>query len=384
MPEPPTPASPGLTDIHAHPAMNAFLWDRDLRKHYWTGRTFDPLASLSDFKMLEEGEVKALWSSLHVPEPNYIGCLPIRVLAHLTGGGRKLLRLNSWECLLVMMEGMEEQVARAGERFQLARSNAELDAVPAEKTAIIHTVEGGHVLGAGLAEGDERGRLDRLRQLADRGVASLTIAHLFPNDLAGHALGIPDDHLTVFFFWRLQPEVKLARGLTPMGRRVIELMIELPMVPDVTHCTPTARREIYELVDNRVPIIASHIGLQTMNPVPYNLEREDVDAIAASGGVVGVIFMPYWLKKTRPGRGLPAIWETMDTVRRWCGGSWEHVAIGTDFDGFTDPPDDCDSEARLPLIEAMLVEKGLSESEREAVLGGNARRVLRRGWRQVA
>jgi hypothetical protein len=40
-----------LTDIHAHPAMNAFLWDRDLRRHYWTGRTFDPLASLTDFMM---------------------------------------------------------------------------------------------------------------------------------------------------------------------------------------------------------------------------------------------------------------------------------------------------------------------------------------------
>ena len=67
-------AFPGLTDIHAHPAMNAFLWDRDLRKHYWTGPKFDPLASLTDFPMLKEGGVKVLWSSLHVPEPDYIGC----------------------------------------------------------------------------------------------------------------------------------------------------------------------------------------------------------------------------------------------------------------------------------------------------------------------
>lgn len=384
MPDATAPAFPGLTDIHAHPAMNAFLWDRDLRKHYWTGRTFDPLASLSDFKMLEKGGVKVLWSSLHVPEPNYIGVFPIRMLAHLTGGGRKLLKLDSWECLLIMMDKMEEQVARADDRFQLARSNAELDAVPAQRTAIIHTVEGGHVLGAGLAEDDEKGRLDRLRHLAERGVASLTIAHLFPNDLAGHALGIPDDHLKVFFFWRLRPEVKLTRGLTPMGRKVIELMVGLRIVPDVTHCTPTARREIYELVDNRIPIVASHIGLQTMNPVPYNLDQEDVKAIAASGGVVGVIFMPYWLKKSHPGPGLPAIWETMDSLRRWCDGSWEHVAIGTDFDGFTDPPDDCDSEAQLPLIEEMLADKGLTPSEREAILGGNARRVLRQGWRQTA
>jgi membrane dipeptidase len=381
MSEASAPHFPGLTDIHAHPAMNAFLWDRDLRKHYWTGGTFDPLASLTDFKMLEKGGVKVLWSSLHVPEPQYTECFPMWLLGHLTSGGRKILKLNSWECLLLMMDEMERQVARADDRFQLARSNAELDAVPARRTAIVHTVEGGHVLGAGLAEDDVDGHLERLDKLAARGVASLTIAHLFPNDLAGHALGIPDEHLKVFFFWRLHPEVKLSRGLTETGRRVVERMVELRMVPDVTHCTPTARKEIYELVDNRVPVIASHIGLQTLNPVPYNLDEDDVSAIVASGGVIGVIFMPYWLQKTHPGPGLPAIWETMDTLRRWCGGSWEHVAIGTDFDGFTDPPDECDSEAKLPLVREMLEEKGLSQLEQEAVLGSNARRVLRAGWR---
>ena len=139
--------------------------------------------------------------------------------------------------------------------------------MPARRTAIVHTVEGGHVLGAGLAEDDVAGRLKRLEQLAERGVASLTIAHLFPNDLAGHVLGIPDDHLKVLIFWKLHPEVDLDRGLTPIGREVVEKMVELRIVPDVTHCTPTARREIYELVDNRIPIIASHIGLQSLNPV---------------------------------------------------------------------------------------------------------------------
>ena len=88
-------AFPGLTDIHAHPAMNAFLWDRDLRRHYWTGRTFDPLASLTDFKMLEKGGVKVLWSALHIPEPNYFLCFLLRFAAHLFGGGRKLLKLNA-------------------------------------------------------------------------------------------------------------------------------------------------------------------------------------------------------------------------------------------------------------------------------------------------
>jgi membrane dipeptidase len=372
---------PGLTDIHAHPAMNAFLWDRDLRRHYWTGRTFDPLASLSDFKMLEKGGVKVLWSSLHIPERALLRCRLLRIAAHFTAGGRTLLKQNAWQCLLVMMADMERQVARAGDRFVMARSNAELDGVvAAEKTAIVHTVEGGHVLGAGLDANDLPGRLARLDQLADRGVASLTLAHLFPNDLAGHAEAIPAAQRTGPIC-KLDTGVDLSRGLTPTGQAVVERMVQLRMIPDVTHCTPVARQDVYRVVDNRIPVIASHIGVQSMNPEPYNLDESDVRAIVASGGVVGVIFMPYWLDKSHPRPGLAAIWRTMDTLRELSGDSWEHVAIGTDFDGFTDPPDDCDSEAQLPLIREMLESKGVARNDADAVLGGNARRVLRNAWR---
>jgi membrane dipeptidase len=374
-------AFPGLTDIHAHPAMNAFLWDRDLRKHYWTGRTFDPLASLSDFKMLEKGGVKVLWSSLHIPEPAFLRCKLIHFAAHFTAGGRRLLKQNAWECLLAMMAEMERQVARAGDRFAMARSNAELDQVLATgKTAIVHTVEGGHVLGAGLDANDLNGRLARLDELAARGVASLTLAHLFPNDLAGHAEAIPAAQRTGPVC-KLDTGVDLSRGLTPTGEAVLDRMVALRMIPDVTHCTPIARQQIYQRVDKRIPVIASHTGVHSMNPVDYNLGEADMSAIAEAGGVAGVIFMPYWLDESDPGPGLDVIWKTMDTLRAWSGGSWEHVAIGTDFDGFTDPPDDCDSEAQLPLIRELLASHGVSPGDAEAVLGGNARRVLRAGWR---
>jgi membrane dipeptidase len=368
-----------LTDIHAHPAMNSFLWDRDLRRHYFTGNTFCPLASLTDFKMLKKGGLRVVWSSLHVPEREFFGCRLIKFAAHFTGGGRKLLKRNAWECLLLMMSEMERQVGRA-EGVELARSNAELDAVLAnDQTAIVHTVEGGHVLGAGLAPGDLDGRLARLDELAGRGVASLTIAHLFPNELAGHAEAIPAAQRSGPIC-DLDTHIDLKRGLTDTGKAVVERMVELPMIPDVTHCTPQARNDVYQLVRNRIPVIASHIGVQSMNPEKYNLDQQDVTAIAASGGVVGVIFMPHWLDASDPKKGLEAIWRTMDTVRDWTG-SWRHVAIGTDFDGFTDPPDDCKSEGELPRLQEKLVASGLSGADLDGVLGANARGVLSSGWR---
>jgi membrane dipeptidase len=275
----------------------------------------------------------------------------------------------------------ERQVARAGDRFEMARSNVELDRVlAAGRTAIVHTVEGGHVLGAGLDADDLPGRLARLDLLAERGVASLTLTHLFPNDLAGHIEAIPKSQRT-YPTCALDTGVDLTRGLTAAGRAVVERMVQLGMIPDVTHCTPVARREVYGLVAKRVPVIASHTGVQSMNPETYNLDETDVKAVAASGGVVGVIFSPYWLDESHPGRGLDAIWRTIDTVRRWSGDSFEHVAIGTDFDGFTDPADDCSSSAKLPLVREVLEAKGVARTDADAVLGANARRVLRNAWR---
>ena len=374
-------AFPGLVDMHAHPAMNAFFWGRDLRRHYFAGSAFNPLASLTDFKMLKQGDVRVVWSVLHVPEEDYFRNPAVRFIAHLTRGGRTMLKLNAWECTLRMMDAMERQVARAGDEFQVARSNDELDAaLAAGKRAFVHTVEGGHQLSAGLPEGDVEGRLARLEELADRGVASLIVAHLFPNDLAGHSECIPADHHKILF-WRLDTKVDDSRGLTEAGKAVVKRMAELRMVPDVTHCSPVSRREIYELVGGQIPIVATHIGVQALNEVPVNLSEEDVKAIAASGGVVGVIFMPYWLESSHPGPGLEAIWKTMKQVNDWSGGNWQHVGIGTDFDGFTDPPDDCHSAAELPEVRSMLERKGLSQDEVEAILGGNARRVLRQGWR---
>jgi membrane dipeptidase len=370
-----------LTDIHAHPAMNAFLWGRDLRKHYWSGpmHTFNPLASLSDFKMLEKGGVDVLWSSLHIPEREYFECGAIRLFAKFFAGGRRLLNDSPWDNLLAQMAAMERQVARA-ERIELARSNADLDAVLAtQKTAIVHTIEGGDVLSAGLADSDLDGRRARVDQLADRGVASITLAHLFPNDLVGHAEGIPETQRK-FPICPLDTKVDLSVGLKTAGRAVVERMVDRGIVPDVSHCTRRARQQIYDLVDNKVPIVASHVGVRPLNDVEYNLDKEDVDAIAASNGVVGVIFMPYWLAAANPDKGLDAIWKTMATVREWTG-SWKHVAIGTDFDGFTDPADDCKNSSELPKVRKLLESNGLAPAEVEAVLGGNARRVLQDGWR---
>src|SRR5690606_20191934 len=121
---PPVEDVPDFTDIHAHPALNAYLFNRDLRRHYCSGKSFNPLASLSDFQMLKKGNVRVLWSSVTVPERAFFRCKALWLLAHLTRGGRMLVKRSAWECVLDMLDSMEAQVERTNGEFEIARSNA--------------------------------------------------------------------------------------------------------------------------------------------------------------------------------------------------------------------------------------------------------------------
>ena len=58
-------------------------------------------------------------------------------------------------------------------------------------------------------------------------------------------------------------------------------------------------------------------------------------------------------------------------------GGIDAVAFGSDFDGFTDPPDDLEDISQMPRLTDALLRAGFSEEDVGRILGGNAARVLR-------
>jgi membrane dipeptidase len=139
-----------------------------------------------------------------------------------------------------------------------------------------------------------------------------------------------------------------------------------------------ARRRIYDIVGTRQPIIASHVGAYEINPSPYNLKDWEIKQIADTGGLVGVIFMNYWLMPHETRRGLNFVARTIRHFVDVAG--IDHVAIGSDFDGFTDPPDDLKDAAEFPRLTQRLLAEEFSPDEIAKILGGNVLRVLRQGW----
>ena len=116
----------------------------------------------------------------------------------------------------------------------VAHDAAALDAaIAAGQTAIVHCIEGGFALGATPAEIDVN-----VAELARRGVAYVTLAHLFWRGVATNAPALPfmPDWLYQLVF--TQPEV----GLTELGTAAARALVRERVLVDITHMTERVDR----------------------------------------------------------------------------------------------------------------------------------------------
>jgi microsomal dipeptidase-like Zn-dependent dipeptidase len=370
-------------DLHIHPAMSRLVIKQNLNIRYVVSRSFNPFAVRASWPALKAGGYGAILSVIQVPERGLLDDFPVIKLF-------KLLRPDLWRDLmevpyidttLKIMDDLEDSVGPSG-NVVAAKSVSELDAIlrqPIEqrRTAAVHAVEGAHSLGGpNDTEADIFRNLDTLYQ---RGVAYITLAHYYPNRVVNPCYPFPEEFANLSSnpaLWR-----DLTLGLTDVGKRVVERMIELGMLIDLSHCTPTARQQVYDIVDasgQRVPLLATHVGAYPVNEDPYNLYDWEVKRIAHSGGVIGVIFSKYWLTAQKTGRSLTAITRTIRYLVNIAGE--DAIGVGTDFNGFNHPPEDVRDASEMPRLTQRLLADGNSEAQVRKILGGNALRVLHEGW----
>ena len=377
-----------IVDLHVHPSLQQQLFRRNLNWRYVIDPTIrgNPLNVRASFPRLRDGGVDAILSAIYVPERGFLDDFPpLRWLRFVEPKlWDKFFSAPPFDVTLRMLDELEEAVGQTtpSARAEVAHAPAELDEIvsrPEEKRpiAVIHSVEGAHSL---VGDDPSEGAILRsLDTLGDRGVAMLTLAHFYPNPVAPPSYPFPENVVKLAASSELWRDPTL--GLTAIGRRVVERMLERGMLIDITHCTPAARREIYDLVDasgRATPLIASHVGVYELNPNPYNLRDWEIRRIARDGGVAGVLFMPYFLMPKECGLALNFVARTIEHLVDVGG---EDVAgIGTDFDGFTTPPDDLDNASLLWRLTQRLVADGHDENRIKKILGGNALRALRDGW----
>ena len=120
-----------------------------------------------------------------------------------------------------------------------------------------------------------------------------------------------------------QPE----QGVTELGKAVIRELNRLHMVVDVSHCSP---RSVFDAVQlSTDPITANHSNAYTLTPHRRNKTDEELRAIAATGGVIGVTPVA-WMLDT-DGDGLADIDDFVRHVNYMVDlVGIDHVGVATD------------------------------------------------------
>jgi membrane dipeptidase len=167
-------------------------------------------------------------------------------------------------------------------------------------------------------------------------------------------------------------------GLTAAGRRLVARCASLGVVVDLAHLNEAGFWDVARMEVG--PLVASHTGAHALCASSRCLTDAQIDEVGASGGLVGVIFAPNFLRADfAEDADTPAslIAEHARYIADRVG--VDHVGLGSDFDGATICAEVGDA-AGLPRVLDALAGVGFSESEVEAIAWGNWRRVLAAWW----
>jgi membrane dipeptidase len=167
-------------------------------------------------------------------------------------------------------------------------------------------------------------------------------------------------------------------GLTEAGRALVKGCAELGILVDVSHLNEAGFWDLAHL--ELGPIVASHSAVHSLCQTSRNLTDAQLDAIGASGGLVGIVFACEFLRRDfaeDTDTPLALIADHARYVADRIG--VEHVALGSDYDGATIPAPLRDV-AGTPLLLDALRTAGFSEAELSAIGWDNWRRVLAAWW----
>ena len=171
-------------------------------------------------------------------------------------------------------------------------------------------------------------------------------------------------------------------GLTDAGRRLVRRCNELGVLVDLSHLNERGFDDVAALSD--APLVATHSNAHARCPHARNLTDRQLDAIAASGGLVGLNFATAFLREDgRMSADTPVatMLGHLDALLERLGE--RGVALGSDFDGAVVPRAIGDASGLQVLVEAMRAH-GYSEALVARICHGNWLDLLERTWKPVS
>src|SRR3954462_9593176 len=229
--------------------------------------------------------------------------------------------------------------------LRIVRTAADLDAARADGVlaAVMHH-EGAEAIDPAL---------EALELLYAAGLRSLGPVWSRPNAFAH---GVP-------FAFPASPDT--GPGLTAAGRRLVRRCAKLGVAVDLSHLNEAGVWDVARL--DGAPLIASHSGVHALCASTRNLTDRQLDAIAGSDGLVGIVFAAPFLRADGADDADTPLATIVAHVRYAADRiGVAHVPLGSDVDGAR-RPNELGDVAGLPRLLDALRADGFSEDEVRAI-----------------
>lgn len=167
----------------------------------------------------------------------------------------------------------------------------------------------------------------------------------------------------------LQPDSRL----TSLGAEVISYLEDQKIIFDMAHM---GRQTFWDAAKlSKRPLYVSHGNADAICSNVRNYTDEQLQAIAGSGGVMGVFFPNTFVAGAGAQGSIDTLIDHVDHMKAVMG--IEHIALGSDFGGIVSGTiQGLSKVSDLENLAACFGARGYSESEIEHIFYANARRVL--------
>lgn len=192
-------------------------------------------------------------------------------------------------------------------------------------------------------------------------------------------------------------------GVSVFGEAFIKRLNALGIVVDTGHCNKQTTLDACRI--SQTPVIASHTAVENIYPHMRCKSDEEIKAIAATGGVIGIFNMPWFIHEDPKNSTLDHFLDHVDYVVNLVGE--DHVGIGTDWPmtdilptlkifkekvahtmGFkkgdgpsTEVIKGLETYGCFINITRGLISRGYSEEGIKKIIGGNWLRVFKKVWK---
>ncbi len=163
-------------------------------------------------------------------------------------------------------------------------------------------------------------------------------------------------------------------GLGPLGHAFVERMNELRIGVDLSHISKKGFWDALATSDPSVPVLVTHTGIAGAHQHWRNLDDQQLKAIAARGGTVGIMYHSEFLGDPLFSGKISSVVRHVRHAEQVIGP--DHLSLGSDWDGAICTPRDMPTCLELPRLVDALLKAGMREENVEKLLGRNALRVI--------